>query len=148
MWEHHARDELRALLVEMLAGSQIEPEPEVPGVMSADIQTLRRSLAENSETRANFQRLAGRGLLTEIELAERQAELQAERADLEKHLAAATDQEKRARHRGRRRDGLADLLADWDALWLRPVEANARLGEWIERIVVAGRHISDVVLRD
>lgn len=155
LYEGHARTNdahlipaLRAALadaVEQLALELSAPPPKPEPDHGA---TIHQALVENDEARARYQRMAGRGLISEDDLVKRNAELAAERADIEAQLA--DDQDGQVR-RGRQRIVLAGaqaILAKYDALWKEsPKAVNAQLSDVIEKVIIGGHKIEGLILR-
>ncbi len=123
-----------------------------PTTGSGDVDVLaaelRKLVDENDHARARFQRAYGNGLISENDLAERLAELRAERSRLESQLAELAAAERHVERLATRRETLTDILATWDELsGQEPVRANALLVTIIETVVIGRGKIFEIKLR-
>ncbi len=147
----HEKTIIKALLEvlrAMVPGRMPAPAAKTPAP-NPEAERLAAALAELEATRTRYQRMAGRGTITEDELITFQLELKAEVATLNRQLAAARDVEARQQRRARVHQNAAELLEHFDALWTDPPErTNARLLEILDRIEVKGQTVTDVFFRD
>jgi hypothetical protein len=138
---------LRVALENRLTGPlpDVEPYP----AEEIDGAAVVKALAENDAARARYQRLYARGGISDSDLDHRLEELAAERRVLDRTQAEAGETVARAKRRANWARDAAALLADFDGLWCKPPEeANARISELVELILVEGREIKDVIWRD
>ena len=137
------REVVQALLADAPPPINVAPDH------AADIARLQAALAESDSAKARYQRLAGRGLLSDDDLVARLAELAAERKALEFELRHLMDTSGREKRRVRARDDLANLYQRLDEVLAWPrVRSNAALASVIGKIVVDGRKVVEIHLRD
>ena len=142
--------QFREVLAEILARAPQETAKAARGQGGVEqlAAELRRLVDENDQARARFQRAYGNGVLNESDLADRLAELRAERSRLESQLTELADSERQVERMAARRETLSDVLTQWDQLVAGdPEQANALLSSIVETVVIDRGRLSEVRLR-
>ncbi len=149
--EGHARAYEADVVVQLrgvLASIGADVPETAPADHAAEVARTEAAMAANAAARANAQRLAVRQLLSDDDLAARQTELAAERAQLEAKLVHYRGSEQRAALQAAARSEAADLAAHYDDFWGHPPDAvNARLLRIFDGLLVTGTKITDAFLR-
>ncbi len=151
IYDSEIAEQFRAALAEILVqlpDSDARELSDQATSAGANIAALNARLDEVDAAKTRYQRAYGAGIIGDADLADRLAELRAERRLVQEQLDAIANTERAAHIRATRRATLDDILVAWDAIAAGdPVEANALLSDAIASIVVTRGQVTEIRLK-
>lgn len=147
MFDGEMRKQLRPALAAAAEALRLE-KPPATSDSAAELASIEAALKTLATTRARYQRMAGSGHLTDVELAAFLEEVEAEKAAHTARKAELVDLAGRGDARARTLTAVESLLARYDAVMAGDdARANMALHEVIERVTVGRHKILSVILR-